>query len=204
VLLQLFQKSWSKEAWPAIQLSPEEDLAFHAQPNAVNVYKPREFAAGKSPFVCYVLALCVCMQTHRVPGVQVGGSEGTISQLLHSENAVRHTASHRRRSMSMRLQHSRTALLHIGPENLLRQENAICAAGVLRKLHLKGLGGFAVAPGGGPHLAAYVPEAKGSPGARLRPTAGLPRLWHHCDLQSLWPQRNCLCRLGDGKADNLK
>lgn len=40
----------------------------------------------------------------------------------------------------------------------------VAGAGILRKLHLKGLGGFAVAPGGGPHLAAYVPEAKGSPG----------------------------------------
>ena len=46
MLLQLFQKAFSREAWPAIQLTADEGLAFHAQPNAVNVYNPREFAAG--------------------------------------------------------------------------------------------------------------------------------------------------------------
>lgn len=81
VLLELFQKSFNRDTWPSIQLSAEEDLAFHAAPNAVNVYNPRDFPAG-----------------------------------------------------------------------------------ILRKLHLKGLGGFAVSPAGGPHLAAYVPEMKGSPG----------------------------------------
>lgn len=81
ILLQLFQKEFNRDAWPSIQLSAEEDLAFHAAPNSVNVYNPRDFPAG-----------------------------------------------------------------------------------ILRKLHLKGLGGFAVAPAGGPHLAAYVPEMKGSPG----------------------------------------
>lgn len=39
--------------------------------------------------------------------------------------------------------------------------------GILRKLHLKGLGGFAVAPAGGPHLAAYVPEVVFSGRERL-------------------------------------
>ena len=46
VLLQLFQKAFSREAWPAIQLTADEGLAFHAQPNSVNVYNPRDFAAG--------------------------------------------------------------------------------------------------------------------------------------------------------------
>jgi hypothetical protein len=46
VLLQLFQKAFSREAWPAIQLTADEGLAFHAQANAVNVYNPRDFAAG--------------------------------------------------------------------------------------------------------------------------------------------------------------
>ncbi len=46
VLLQLFQKAFSRDAWPAIQLSPEEDLAFVSGPNAVNVYCPRDFPAG--------------------------------------------------------------------------------------------------------------------------------------------------------------
>lgn len=46
VLLQLFQKGFNRDTWPSIQLSPEEDLAFHACPNAVNVYDPRNFPAG--------------------------------------------------------------------------------------------------------------------------------------------------------------
>lgn len=50
-----------------------------------------------------------------------------------------------------------------------------CCAGILRKLHIKGLGGFAVAPGGGPHLAAYVPEAKGTPGALAQSCAAAGR-----------------------------
>lgn len=38
-------------------------------------------------------------------------------------------------------------------------------AGVVRKLSLKGVGGFAVSPTvEAPLLAAYVPEAKGAPG----------------------------------------
>lgn len=52
VLLQLFQKAFNKDAWPAIQLSPDEDLAFHAAPNAVNVYNPRDFAAGAEAAPC--------------------------------------------------------------------------------------------------------------------------------------------------------
>lgn len=46
VLLQLFQKAFNKETWPAIQLSSDEGLAFAAALNAVNVYNPRNFAAG--------------------------------------------------------------------------------------------------------------------------------------------------------------
>ena len=37
-------------------------------------------------------------------------------------------------------------------------------AGPLKRLQLKGVGGFAVAPGNVPRLAAFVAEAKGSPG----------------------------------------
>ena len=35
---------------------------------------------------------------------------------------------------------------------------------MLKRLQLKGLGGFALAPAGAPRLAAYVAENKGSPG----------------------------------------
>ena len=37
-------------------------------------------------------------------------------------------------------------------------------AGALRRLPLKGLGGFALAPGDSPRIAAFVAESKGSPG----------------------------------------
>lgn len=60
VLLQLFQKAFNKDAWPAIQLSPDEGLAFHAAPNAVNVYNPRDFAAGGHQGLWTSLAHVVC------------------------------------------------------------------------------------------------------------------------------------------------
>ena len=44
----------------------------------------------------------------------------------------------------------------------------------MRRLQLKGLGGFAVAPAGEPLLAAYVAEAKGSP--------GFVGIWNHAAL----------------------
>ncbi len=46
VLLQLFQKTFNRDAWPAIQLSPGEEVAFVAAPNAVNAYLTRDFPAG--------------------------------------------------------------------------------------------------------------------------------------------------------------
>ena len=49
------------------------------------------------------------------------------------------------------------------------------AAGApIRRLQLKGLGGFAVAPAGAPRLAAYVAESKGSP--------GFVGIWDHAAL----------------------
>ena len=51
---------------------------------------------------------------------------------------------------------------------------ACCCAGAVRRLQLKGLGGFAVAPAGEATLAAYVAEAKGSP--------GFVGVWNHSAL----------------------
>ena len=60
VLLQLFQKAFNRDAWPAIQLSADEALAFHAQPNAVNVYNPRDFAAGVAQCrICTATRICL-------------------------------------------------------------------------------------------------------------------------------------------------
>lgn len=44
--MALFQKAFSREAWPSIQLLPDESLALHVVTNAINVYNPRDFAAG--------------------------------------------------------------------------------------------------------------------------------------------------------------
>lgn len=45
-LVQLHQKGMSKEAWPALQLSSDENLLAHMVNNTVNVYKTRKFAQG--------------------------------------------------------------------------------------------------------------------------------------------------------------
>ena len=44
--MALFQKAFSRDAWPSLQLLPDESLALHVVTNAVNVYNPRDFAAG--------------------------------------------------------------------------------------------------------------------------------------------------------------
>lgn len=44
--VMLFQKAFSRDAWPSIQLLPDESLALHVVTNAINVYNPRDFAAG--------------------------------------------------------------------------------------------------------------------------------------------------------------
>lgn len=44
----------------------------------------------------------------------------------------------------------------------------------IRRLQLKGLGGFAISPGSAPLIAAYVAEAKGSP--------GFVGIWDHAAL----------------------
>ena len=44
--IALFQKAFSREAWPTLQLLPDESLALSVVTNAINVYNPRDFAAG--------------------------------------------------------------------------------------------------------------------------------------------------------------
>ena len=46
VAMQLFQKSYSKDTWPAISFTGDESSAFHLVTNAVNVYDPSNFASG--------------------------------------------------------------------------------------------------------------------------------------------------------------
>ena len=45
--MQLFQKSYSKDTWPAISFTGDESSAFHLVTNAVNVYDPTNFASGR-------------------------------------------------------------------------------------------------------------------------------------------------------------
>ena len=44
--MQLFQKSYSRDTWPAISFTGNESSAFHLVTNAVNVYDPTNFASG--------------------------------------------------------------------------------------------------------------------------------------------------------------
>lgn len=91
-LLRLTHKGYTKDDWPALQLSHSETEAFHAVTNTVNCYR-----------------------------LDSSGSTTAI-----------------------------------------------------RRLQLKGLGGFAISPGSAPLIAAYVAEAKGSP--------GFVGIWDHAAL----------------------
>ena len=46
IAMQLFQKVFSRDAWPSIQFTHDESRAAHAVNNAVNIYDPANFAAG--------------------------------------------------------------------------------------------------------------------------------------------------------------
>jgi len=47
VKLQLYQKSFSRDSWPSLQLSRSEDLVLHQVNNAVNVYETQNASAGE-------------------------------------------------------------------------------------------------------------------------------------------------------------
>lgn len=44
--MQLFQKSYSRDTWPAISFTGDESSALHLVTNAVNVYDPADFPSG--------------------------------------------------------------------------------------------------------------------------------------------------------------
>ena len=44
--MQLFQKTFSRDAWPSIGFTADESRAAHMVNNAVNVYDPGSFSAG--------------------------------------------------------------------------------------------------------------------------------------------------------------
>lgn len=46
VAMQLFQKSYSRDMWPAISFTGDESSALHLVTNAVNVYDPADFPSG--------------------------------------------------------------------------------------------------------------------------------------------------------------
>ena len=46
--MQLFQKSYSRDTWPAISFTGDERSALHLVTNAVNVYDPANFPAGRA------------------------------------------------------------------------------------------------------------------------------------------------------------
>ena len=47
VKLQLFQKSFSRDNWPTLQLTADESLVLHAVNNAVNAYETHNASAGE-------------------------------------------------------------------------------------------------------------------------------------------------------------
>ncbi len=47
VKLQLYQKTFSRDSWPSLQLSGSEDLVLHQVNNAVNVYETQSPSAGE-------------------------------------------------------------------------------------------------------------------------------------------------------------
>ncbi len=46
VVLQLFQRTFAKESWPALQLPADESVVAHANPNVINFYDPADPSAG--------------------------------------------------------------------------------------------------------------------------------------------------------------
>lgn len=64
VVVQLFQKTMSKDAWPALQLTPDESLVAHMVNNTVNIYSTKEFSKGvtvRKLLLC-ISVLCSEMQ----------------------------------------------------------------------------------------------------------------------------------------------
>ena len=54
MVLQLFQRNFSKEAWPSLQLPSDESAVAHANPNVINFYDPADPAAGQSMSANYL------------------------------------------------------------------------------------------------------------------------------------------------------
>lgn len=46
IVMQLFQKSYSRDNWPAITFTSDESSALHLVTNAINIYDPRNFSQG--------------------------------------------------------------------------------------------------------------------------------------------------------------
>ena len=58
LVLQLFQRNFSKEAWPSLQLPSDESVVAHANPNVVNFYDPTDTTAGQSMENLLIAAAC--------------------------------------------------------------------------------------------------------------------------------------------------
>ena len=44
--MQLYQKGFSRDAWPSLAFTADEGRALHAVTNAVNIYDPASFSTG--------------------------------------------------------------------------------------------------------------------------------------------------------------
>lgn len=108
---------------------------------------------------CALYLVCMCFPPPRL---------GMLKQ-THT-----HTVQHLFNREGVCLPGSQRLRIHSPRACRLNMRSVNACAGPLRRLQLKGLGGFAVAPAGEPRLAAYVAEAKGSP--------GFVGVWNHAAL----------------------
>ncbi len=168
MVMQLFQKSFSRDHWPAVAFTADETSALHLVTNAVNVYDPHNFSQGAwrsrglrlcfSSSISLLLPSTTILHQQAVAALQLPNECGIAASLHASMHALILPNS------------AQTGVSHDNINNLSSTmqmlDGQMClAAGVAKKLAVKGLAGFAVSPNTAkPLLAAYVPEGKSAPG----------------------------------------
>ena len=162
--MQLYQKAFSRDAWPSVAFTADEGRALHAVTNAVNIYDPASFSTG-APLLapCFRVhmatrppwRLLAYTSRHALCRLQPACQAPTLH--LAMVHADKHGGAVQAGGICLHLPGANT--------NVGSELGVYAAAGVVGKLAVKGVAGFAVSPNlDAPMLAAYVPELKGSPG----------------------------------------
>lgn len=65
VVVQLFQKTMSKDTWPALQLTSDESHVAHMVNNTVNIYSTTAFSEGLAhqPIACFTMHAHLTLQS---------------------------------------------------------------------------------------------------------------------------------------------